>query len=1143
MIISLVPSIVYAENNTEVERYTVLVLDTSGTQKFYRNNSLIYTADTAVSYVKQASTKFVNDVLDAKGNNKIAVVQYNSSASVVSEFSDDTTAINQKINALSSNNSNCCIAAGLEKANQLLSTITSANVDKNIVLVTTGFTNSGQSNYSGHYNSSTIGSNWENMSTKIKLYAYANVAYAIAETIKESSTIYTLGLFQTMDNIPENGKDVASFFKLTAMDLATSPSHFYEVDDPNNLEFTFDEIVDSIINPLQLDLSYDYVNIHPGIGEEEGCVEIEVWAKITNTSSKESINTLVRLKETPGLDLVENETLEHNLGNIPANESRETYWTLRATTPDGEKDYVQSVVVGSENSVAVEKNLLIKITGTLDVMNFSASDRWGFSHGTVGNYRMDSDSLEYLLSYYNKTESDRLRNQYNTLISREWGGSCHGMSIGAFLFKSNRLTPEYWDLRYDRGDSTDKNSIAENIIELYTDESRSLINYYFLTQYGPEQRNVFDATVKNGDNKNIENIVSLVKNNAILFGFNWETKYTDDVTLPDGTARKKGEKNPAGHTIILYGNAEYNDDGWEIGGTNYRNRIKAYDINCMTGFGEIHFYYDKFINFRWTLGLTRNDKLSECYFVDSKNEKFDNKKINFVTNDMSVIDYRNIENQNVEEKIEKNSMAYFTANNLTNKIRIMDKTGKYVNIDGLVTDGDLDCITYYNNMVVEDSTSLPSLNIVFDNADEYTVSNTENIENLDLNVLYDNVGINSKVSNANEITFNPQGKVDFNGENSSYELSLVANDGYHSTPWYKTTISGSNANDIKMEQIENGILVNGDNLSDVKITTTDNNEKSQVISTNKNKVLITSDLKEEPIIMIDSDDDGTYDEQLEKYTLTVNTTTGGEIVSEQVEKYSENAVVEIEAKAKSGYTFTGWTSSNGGTFEDAGNLKTKFTMPANDTTIIANFEAKTSSGHGGPSSFTVKFETNGGSRISSRNIKKGISMLPPAEPTKDGYVFDGWYKDKELTEAYDFDSKITSSMTIYAKWTETEKAQIVLTIDKKDAVVFGEKVKNDVAPKIVNDRTMLPIRFIAEALGADVEWDGDARKVTITKGETEIVITIDSDVAKVNGKKVTLDSSAFIENDRTYLPLRFVSENLGAKVEWVAKDRKVIITK
>ena len=58
-----------------------------------------------------------------------------------------------------------------------------------------------------------------------------------------------------------------------------------------------------------------------------------------------------------------------------------------------------------------------------------------------------------------------------------------------------------------------------------------------------------------------------------------------------------------------------------------------------------------------------------------------------------------------------------------------------------------------------------------------------------------------------------------------------------------------------------------------------------------------------------------------------------------------------------------------------------------------------------------------------------------------------------------------------------------------------------------------------------------------------ILITIGAATVKVNGKEIKLDSPAFIENDRTYTPIRFISENLGASVEWVEKDQKVIITK
>ena len=92
------------------------------------------------------------------------------------------------------------------------------------------------------------------------------------------------------------------------------------------------------------------------------------------------------------------------------------------------------------------------------------------------------------------------------------------------------------------------------------------------------------------------------------------------------------------------------------------------------------------------------------------------------------------------------------------------------------------------------------------------------------------------------------------------------------------------------------------------------------------------------------------------------------------------------------------------------------------------------------------------------------------------------------------------------------------------------------------DRTMLPARFVAESLGATVTWDEASRKVIIAKNSLLIEITIDSDTALVNGRITPLDSPAFIENDRTYMPLRFIVENLGATVIWDKSEQKVTIT-
>lgn len=208
-------------------------------------------------------------------------------------------------------------------------------------------------------------------------------------------------------------------------------------------------------------------------------------------------------------------------------------------------------------------------------------------------------------------------------------------------------------------------------------------------------------------------------------------------------------------------------------------------------------------------------------------------------------------------------------------------------------------------------------------------------------------------------------------------------------------------------------------------------------------------------------------------------------------------------------------------------------------------------GGGGTSRYTISFESNGGSKVSNQTVTRNSVMKEPTAPTKENFDFDGWYSDKELKTKYDFSAKVTKSFTLYAKWTEKDNSvnQIILTIGKKDAQVFGKAKSNDVAPKIEKDRTMLPARFVAENLGAKVEWDGEKQLVTITGKNLKtdenvtILITIGSATVKVNGKEIKLDSPAFIENDRTYTPIRFISENLGASVEWVEKEQKVIITK
>lgn len=95
---------------------------------------------------------------------------------------------------------------------------------------------------------------------------------------------------------------------------------------------------------------------------------------------------------------------------------------------------------------------------------------------------------------------------------------------------------------------------------------------------------------------------------------------------------------------------------------------------------------------------------------------------------------------------------------------------------------------------------------------------------------------------------------------------------------------------------------------------------------------------------------------------------------------------------------------------------------------------KKSSGGGsiGVSKYTVKFETNGGSKVENKTVNRNTVLDAPEAPAKDGFKFDGWFTDKELTTAYDFTAKVTKGFTLYAKWTEIEKEPEVDKPEDKD---------------------------------------------------------------------------------------------------------------
>ena len=113
--------------------------------------------------------------------------------------------------------------------------------------------------------------------------------------------------------------------------------------------------------------------------------------------------------------------------------------------------------------------------------------------------------------------------------------------------------------------------------------------------------------------------------------------------------------------------------------------------------------------------------------------------------------------------------------------------------------------------------------------------------------------------------------------------------------------------------------------------------------------------------------------------------------------------------------------------------------------------------------------------------------------------------------------------------------------DTISVTLNGTELSFDQPPIAVNGRTLVPLRAIFESIGATVEWDQATQTVTSTKDDINISLTIDSNILYKNGSPIELDVPAQAINQRTLVPVRAISEAFGAEVEWDENTRTVVI--
>lgn len=104
-----------------------------------------------------------------------------------------------------------------------------------------------------------------------------------------------------------------------------------------------------------------------------------------------------------------------------------------------------------------------------------------------------------------------------------------------------------------------------------------------------------------------------------------------------------------------------------------------------------------------------------------------------------------------------------------------------------------------------------------------------------------------------------------------------------------------------------------------------------------------------------------------------------------------------------------------------------------------------------------------------------------------------------------------------------------------------ELLTEDVMPAIRHDRTYLPLRAVTEELGYTVKWDQVKKEVTLTKDKKTVVMTIGKKTYRQNGKDMAMDAAPYLEKDRTFIPARYLGEATGLSVRWMPKERIVTV--
>lgn len=565
-------------------------------------------------------------------------------------------------------------------------------------------------------------------------------------------------------------------------------------------------------------------------------------------------------------------------------------------------------------------------------------------------------------------------------LYREWTGSCDGMSRWACLVGAKVLSPEL----------VKQKTLYE--AKQLSPEIQSAINYYHNQQYLSSWKAAENQFMSHTQIEQLNHLEACAidaerSGNPIYIGVQWyETK-------EDGNLKNSSSS----HAIVGYG---IEDGFWSfiINGSkfDFTHRVLIYD--CATGSANV-FDYNLYYNDSYAWGIPGRQIISKSTGVSGKDN---NAQFRIVTNDTSLINLINYPNGELSNAGGTSNFVMLSAP--SDKIYTVACGKDMYKIDGLSvleSSGNkepniiLDCNTTPTGESVPANTTV----ILPDTNGEYTVTTEENTTGFSLD--YGNYLESATLSSSGSITFKPNGSLTIQAtEATDYGLSITANEGYTPLPWHTISFTGSNATEVSTESVTEGIILHSDNLNNVTVYGTDDNETKELkFSTQEDSVLIT-EKSDELVILIDTDNDGTYEtpveEESSKVTITFDA-NGGTVTPDKATAGEDGKVSTLPVPTRSGYTFDGWfTSASGGE-----KITTDYVFTS-DTTLYAHWTKNSGGSSGGNSSgggsssggssstnysITAGNFPHGSINVSPKSASKGTKVTITIRPDQ-GYTLD-----------------------------------------------------------------------------------------------------------------------------------------------------------